>query len=66
MTDMHDNEIPFGQNAVQIITAIAQEDNIPVAFDFPAGHQRDNRTLILGEKVRLEVNKDEVVLDFSE
>ncbi|MCO6174926.1 LD-carboxypeptidase [Flavobacterium sp. NRK F10] len=66
MTDMHDNEIPFGQNAVQIITAIAQEYNIPVAFDFPVGHQRDNRTLILGKKVLLEVREDEVVLDFSE
>ena len=64
MTDMHDNEIPFGQNAVQIITAIAQEYNIPVAFDFPAGHQKDNRALIFGSQVEFEVNDKEVNLKF--
>lgn len=64
MTDMHDNEIPFGQNEVQIITAIAKEYNIPIAFEFPAGHQMDNRTLILGKQVDFEVNEKEVKLQF--
>lgn len=64
MTDMHDNEIPFGQNAVQIITAIAKEYNIPVCFDFPAGHLKDNRTLQLGKKVDFEVNEKEIKLKF--
>lgn len=65
MTDMHDNEIPFGQNAVQIIAAIAQEYNIPVCFDFPAGHVKDNRALILGKQVDFEVNKKEIKLKFD-
>lgn len=64
MTDMHDNEIPFGQNAIQIITAITKEYNIPIAFDFPAGHQSDNRTLILGQQVAFEVNEREIKLQF--
>jgi len=64
MTDMHDNEIPFGQNAVQIITAIASQYNIPIAFDFPAGHMKDNRTLVLGSQVDFEVNNKEVKLKF--
>ncbi len=64
MTDMHDNEIPFGQNAIQIITAIAQNYNFPVCFDFPAGHIADNRTLILGKKVDFEVTEDQVKLVF--
>lgn len=64
MTDMHDNEIPFGQNAVQIITAITKDYNIPIAFDFPAGHQSDNRTLILGQQVDFEVNEKEIKLQF--
>ena len=66
MTDMHDNEIPFGQNAVQIITSIAKEYNIPVCFDFPAGHLKDNRTLILGKQVDFEVNDKAVVLKFKD
>jgi len=65
MTDMHDNEIPFGQNEVQIITEIAKDLSIPIAFQFPAGHQKDNRTLILGKQVDFEVNESEVVLSFK-
>jgi muramoyltetrapeptide carboxypeptidase len=49
---------------VQIITAIAKEYNIPIAFEFPAGHQKDNRTLILGKQVDFEVNEKEVKLQF--
>jgi muramoyltetrapeptide carboxypeptidase len=65
MTDMHDNEIPFGQNEVQIITEIAKENRIPIAFQFPAGHQKDNRTLILGKQVHFEVNEKEIKLIFD-
>lgn len=65
MTDMHDNEIPFGQNEVQIITEIAKDFSIPIAFQFPAGHQKDNRTLILGQKVAFEVNEKEIKLKFD-
>jgi muramoyltetrapeptide carboxypeptidase len=65
MTDMHDNEIPFGQNEVQIITEIAKENRIPIAFQFPAGHQSDNRTLILGQQVVFEVNEKEIKLKFD-
>ena len=65
LSDMHDNEIPFGQNAVQIINTITEEYNIPVAFDFPAGHQKDNRTLVLGSQVEFEVNETEVSLRFT-
>ena len=64
MTDMHDNEIPFGQNEVQIITAIASEYQIPIVFEFPAGHQVDNRALLLGKQVDFEVNEKEVTLKF--
>jgi muramoyltetrapeptide carboxypeptidase len=65
MTDMHDNEIPFGQNEVQIITEIAKDLSIPIAFQFPAGHQKDNRTLILGHQVAFEVNEKEIKLKFD-
>ncbi len=65
MTDMHDNEIPFGQNEVQIITEIAKENRIPIAFQFPAGHQSDNRTLILGKQLDFEVNEKEIKLKFD-
>lgn len=65
MRDMHDNEIPFGQNEVQLITEITKDLNIPIAFEFCAGHQKDNRTLMLGSQVTFEVNEKEVKLSFE-
>jgi muramoyltetrapeptide carboxypeptidase len=65
MRDMHDNEIPFGQNEVQIINELTKEYKIPVAFEFCAGHQRDNKTLMLGATVDFEVNDKEVILSFK-
>ena len=65
MHDMHDNEIPFGQNEVQIISEIAKDLNIPIAFEFCAGHQKDNRTLVLGSQVTFEVNATEIKLTFE-
>lgn len=65
MRDMHDNDIPFGQNEVQIISEIAKDLNIPIAFEFCAGHQKDNRTLVLGSQVSFEVNDAEIKLTFE-
>ena len=64
MTDMHDNTIPFGKNAKEIILDIVAEYNFPVVFDFPAGHLNDNRALIFGEKVNLEIDKNKIKLIF--
>jgi len=64
MTDMHDNTVPFGKNAYQIILDIVAEYNFPVAFNFPAGHIKDNRGLILGRHVNFDVNGKVVKLSF--
>lgn len=64
MTDMHDNQIPFGMNAQQIILDVTKEYNIPICFDFPSGHLPDNRALILGKEVLLEVNTQNTKLEF--
>jgi len=64
MTDMHDNEIPFGKTAKEIILAVISEYNFPVVFNFIAGHITDNCTLILGRKITLKVDKEEVILSF--
>lgn len=63
MTDMHDNTIPFGKNAHEIILDLTSEYDFPICFDFPAGHLDDNRALIFGRTVQLEVGA-EVMLHF--
>lgn len=65
MTKMKDNEIPWGKNANQIVAEHLAGLNIPVVFDFPAGHISDNRALILGTQVKLQVTKEKTVLSFE-
>ncbi|WP_306349577.1 S66 peptidase family protein [Flavobacterium sp. '19STA2R22 D10 B1'] len=65
MSDMHDNEIPWGKNALEIIREIANEYDFPISFDFPAGHIHDNKTLILGKKVILKVHENGSSLEFE-
>jgi len=57
MSKMNDNEIPWGKNALEIIEDVTKKYNIPVIYNFPAGHIHDNRALILGSKVTIDVNK---------
>jgi len=63
MSEMNDNEVPFGKTAKEIIFEAVSKYNYPVCFDFPAGHINDNRALILGRRVRLEID-DKVLLKF--
>jgi muramoyltetrapeptide carboxypeptidase len=64
MTEMKDNTIPFGKNAYEIIADTIKEYQFPVCFGFPAGHMEDNRALILGRKIRLEVLSNKVNVVF--
>jgi muramoyltetrapeptide carboxypeptidase len=56
MTKMHDNEIPWGKNALEIIDEVTKKYNIPIIYNFPAGHMADNHALIFGKQVAIEVN----------
>ena len=55
MNDMKDNEIKFGKSAEEIIREAVNGYSYPVCFGFPAGHQKDNRALILGAIAELNV-----------
>ena len=55
MTEMNDNQIPFGKTAEEIVAEHTMTFDYPVCFGFPAGHAPDNRALILGAEVVLEV-----------
>jgi len=62
---MNDNAIPFGKQPEEIIAEYTYELGIPVCFGFPAGHIADNRALILGRKVRMEIREKQVHLSFQ-
>ena len=65
MTQMHDNDISFGQSTEEIILSICNDYNYPIVFNFPAGHIKDNRALILGRKAELIISKTETILTFD-
>lgn len=56
MTKMKDNDIPWGKDALEIIEDVTKNYNIPIIYNFPAGHMADNRALIIGKQVSMEVN----------
>jgi len=65
MSDMNDNTIPFGKTAKEIILEHTQLYNYPICFDFPAGHLRDNRSLIMGSNASLKIDKNKVIVNFD-
>lgn len=47
----------FGGTHREIMLNAVKEYNYPVIFDFPAGHIRDNRSLIFGKEIHIDVNE---------
>ena len=59
---MKDGPVPFGKSPEEIIFYLCKDLDIPIFSGFPAGHLDDNRALILGEKVKMEVSKGKINL----
>lgn len=59
MSDMNDNDVPFGKTAVEIIAEHVADYDYPVAFGFPIGHEQKNLATTLGSQVTLKVNSSD-------
>lgn len=46
--DMHDNAVPFGKNAKEIIEHFCRKHNKPLIWDLPIGHDSKNQAIKLG------------------
>ncbi|PKP04079.1 MAG: LD-carboxypeptidase [Bacteroidetes bacterium HGW-Bacteroidetes-6] len=57
MSDMRDNEVAFGMNAVEIANNFFKRLDIPVMYNFPAGHITDNRSFFVGAPTRIVVDE---------
>ena len=51
LSDMHDNTIPFGKTAEEIVADYCRDLDCPVIFNVPVGHLSDNRALRCGCKI---------------
>lgn len=65
LTDMNDNNIPFGESASEIVARHFSDYSFPVAFGIPAGHQSDNQCLIFGQQVRVSVDSSQTLIRFQ-
>lgn len=66
LSDMHDNSVPFGRTAEQIVIEAVADKNYPVAFGAPFGHLGDNNlALPLGIPATLQASKSKKVIIFA-
>lgn len=64
ITKVRKNTTPWGKPVQQLILDVFAEYDFPVLFNFPAGHNKDNRALIMGRTISLDVGKDESSVNF--
>ncbi|HET8837648.1 MAG TPA: LD-carboxypeptidase [Flavobacteriaceae bacterium] len=65
MSDMNDNQIPFGKKAAEIIQETVKEYDFPVCFEFPAGHIYDNRALVFGRRISMEITAEKTTIHYK-
>ena len=65
MSSMNDNEIPWGKDALEIIQDVLKDYKFPIIYNFPAGHIQDNRALIMGKQITMEVTAEESKVTFE-
>jgi len=62
MSEMNDNDIPFGKTSEQIILEHLESFEFPICFAFPAGHMDDNNAIVFGINSRLIITEKKVIL----
>tara|TARA_R110000868_G_scaffold97875_2_gene269233 strand:+ start:9164 stop:10183 length:1020 start_codon:yes stop_codon:yes gene_type:complete len=65
MTKLRKNTTLWGSSIEQLILDALSEYSFPIAFNMPAGHEKDNRALILGRTIELKVDKNKSTIVFK-
>ncbi|PHR73685.1 MAG: LD-carboxypeptidase [Lutibacter sp.] len=55
----------FGKTLEDIVLEAVEGTDFPVVFNFPAGHVDDNRALVLGARIELNVTENKVNIKFD-
>jgi muramoyltetrapeptide carboxypeptidase len=55
MSNIKKNTTPWGSSIEQLILDVIEEFDFPVLFNFPAGHETDNRALIFGKSIKMNI-----------
>lgn len=62
---VRNNTTPWGSSMEQLILDALSDYDFPIAFEMPAGHEDDNRALILGRPIELSVGKEASTIKFK-
>jgi muramoyltetrapeptide carboxypeptidase len=65
ISKVRENTTPWGKPIEQLILDVVSEYNFPVLFNFPAGHDDENRAMILGRTIQLTVGKGQSTVVFE-
>lgn len=65
MSKLRKNTTLWGTSVEQLILDALEDYDFPIAFNMPAGHEKDNRALVLGREVGLKVGKEKSSLSFK-
>nr|WP_321221146.1 LD-carboxypeptidase [uncultured Psychroserpens sp.] len=65
MSKMRKNTTPWGTSVEQLILDALADYDFPIAFGMPAGHEKDNRAMVLGEVITMQVRKDGTTVVFE-
>ena len=65
-SNMRVNTTPWGSSLEQLILDALSDYDFPIAFKMHAGHEDDNRAMILGRNIEFSVGKEVSTLKFNE
>ena len=65
MSKLRKNTTLWGTSIEQLVLDALSEYDFPIAFNMPAGHEKDNRALILGRAIEMTVSKTKTTIKFS-
>jgi len=58
ISNIKKNTTKWGKPIEQLILDVVAEYDFPVLFNFPAGHEKDNRALVFGKEIQLKVSNE--------